>query len=201
MLQFKKYIVFTRFRGIISLCWAFSALLLVTACSSSDTTEEDGSSHFTMTTEFLGRTSVLTAIQNPVGSKAFEFTQRVQDQRNQEWFFQRDESGSYRIANRALSEDLSFDVVNDGVFETLIMAPSSDASGQIWQVTLLDNGYCRLTNSFLGAEIALDVVSDTDAPTITMRPIGNFSGQHWSIRQQGMPQGLVEECDGEPLSP
>lgn len=194
----KSLIICDRFRNIGRLCWIFLAIF-VAACSSSDSTEEDGASHFTMTTEFLGRTSVLTVIENSVNSTVFEFTPRVDNQRNQEWFFQRDENGSYRIVNRSLGEDFSLDVANDGVFETLIMAPSSDASGQIWQATLLDNGYCRLTNSFLGAEIALDVVSDTDELTITMRSMGDFSGQHWSIRQQGMPQGLVEVCDGEPV--
>ena len=196
----KRATLHTLSRKIRHLCGIFLVLIFASSCTSSSSSEEDVSSPFTMTTEFLGQESVLTVIQNSVDSTAFEFSNRVQDQGNQEWFFRRSEDGFYRIVNRDLGEDFSLDVVNDGVFDTLTMAPSSDASGQIWQITLLDNGFCRLTNSFLGAEIALDVVSDSEEPDLTLRPIGDFSGQHWRIAQQGTSPDFFEGCSGNALS-
>lgn len=162
-------------------------------CSSSSSTEQDSISGFTLSNEFL-----TPAVLNIDGETVFEFESRVIDQPNQEWVFTVSEDGSYQITNRALGDGFSLDVINDGVFETLIMAPTGDVSGQQWQVTPLDNGYCRLTNAFLGSEIALDTSSDTDPATITMRAIGDFSGQNWRFEPLGSAtEGLEELCSGD----
>lgn len=174
-------------------CVLLCMVLTSAGCSESTQTEEDGLDHYTLSTEFLPNT--VFKVDSAV---LFGFETRVQNNRNQEWIFAQNQDGSYRITNRAFGETLALDVVNDGVFETLILAPADNVSGQQWQVTPLDNGYCRLTNAFLGAEIALDVTSDQDQPTVTMRPIGNFSGQHWSFRQQGFQSPMLDDlCAGE----
>ncbi len=159
-------------------------------CSSSSSTEQDSISRFTLSNEF-----VRPAVLNVDGETVFEFGSRVIDQPDQEWIFTVSEDGSYQVTNSSLGDGFSLDVLNDGVFETLIMAPTGDFSGQQWQVTPLENGYCRLTNAFLGSEIALDVSPDT--ATITMRAIGDFSGQNWRFEQLGSTtEGLEEICSG-----
>lgn len=173
--------------------------MVIMGCGSGSSTdpEPDTESGYTLSTEFLGDQNVLAANKLEDGSYLFSFGSNDNLQLSQRWKIMSAQDDYYRIHNDQAGLDLSLDVVNDGVFETLILAPTDNVSGQLWQVTELDNGYCRLTNQFLSTEIALDVTSDTASPTITMRSVDQVSGQHWQLDQVGAGVGPLDgKCVG-----
>lgn len=157
-----------------------------------------------MSSDFLGPDQLLAVLRVDDDSNSLVFLRSLDADENpgndetldREWVITPLENDFYRITNRGLGDQLSLDVVNDGVFDQLIMAPSADVSGQQWTITTLDNGFCRFTNEFLGAEIALDITSDTVSPMLTLRPAGDFSGQNWQLVQLGATGEFDDSCTG-----
>ncbi|MFK8081763.1 MAG: RICIN domain-containing protein [Granulosicoccus sp.] len=192
--------------------WLVLAVLSVSlaSCSETDEVEGDDTSRYRLSTEFLGNTQVL-GVENDANAdndSGFSFIfQPVRNDievsgviltpRNQEWIISRVDDRYYRISNRMVGTSLSLDIVNDGVFDRLKLAPSETRSGQEWQLTPLEDGRCRLTTEFLGAETSLDVTSDTTPPMLTMRTNGNFSGQKWVLKQLGSGDSNLDNlCPG-----
>ena len=162
-----------------------------------DNTNQDAKAAYKMSTEFLGEQMSLAATQSTDGNVTFTFEQSDNANINQHWQIETIGNALYRLHNDAFGSEFSLDVVNDGVFDRLTLAPTDNVSGQIWQLTSLDNGFCRLTNDFLGTEIALDVVSDTASPTISMRSVDFVSGQHWDVQNVSETGGIVDGlCSG-----
>lgn len=197
-------------RPVLSLITACTFALLA-SCSSSGSgsgeTDQDLSDRYQITSEFLGADQLLTAQRADDDSTSLGFTPRLNaaedtdssEALNQEWVISLIEDNVYRFTNRGLGEQLSLDVVNDGVFDQLTLATTADASGQRWMITTLDNGYCRFTNEFTGPEMVLDISSDTAEPMLTIRPVGDFSGQHWELAQLGLSGLLDTACVGSTL--
>ncbi len=63
--------------------------------------------------------------------------------------------------------------------DKLMMAKSSNASGQYWKIEKQDNGYYRLTSQYTGKEKSLDVTPQKDK--LMMAKSSNASGQFWKI--------------------
>lgn len=187
---------------------AICACLFTTlaACSSSspDESNQDQTDRYHVSSEFLGPDQLLAVLRVDDDSNSLVFLRSLNADENagndemldREWLITPLENDFFRITNRGLGDQLSLDVVNDGVFDQLVMAPSADVSGQQWTITTLENGFCRFTNEFLGAEIALDITSDTVSPMLTLRPAGDFSGQHWQLTQLGVAGELDDSCTG-----
>lgn len=152
-------------------------ILTLSACSSSD--EDPGIETavpvYRLTTEWQGPGQSLGLTNDVV---------QLVDSANtadQKWMIVPLDGGSFRIVNSDVGSGQSLDVVNDGVFDKLTLAPTGDFSGQFWLITPLDNGYCRLTTEFLGPDLSLDIIDDELDRNISMAASGVFSGQHWIV--------------------
>jgi M6 family metalloprotease-like protein len=86
--------------------------------------------------------------------------------------------GKYAFRTLYLGDNLSLDIINDGVNTTPWLAETGNYSGQYWSVTEWGDGTCKFTNDFTGETKSLDTYSDTHAPF--MGP-GDHSGQHWTL--------------------
>ncbi|MEE9321196.1 MAG: RICIN domain-containing protein [Granulosicoccus sp.] len=152
-------------------------ILALSACSSSD--DEPGIDsavpQYQLTTEWLGLDLSLGLSDDAV---QLVNTATTNDQK---WLIEPLEGGYFRIANIQVGSGQSLDIVNDGVFDNVVLAPTGDFSGQRWLITPLDNGYCRLTTDFLGPDYSLDIKNDELDRIVTMAVSGMFNGQNWRI--------------------
>ncbi|EAU33382.1 predicted protein [Aspergillus terreus NIH2624] len=84
----------------------------------------------------------------------------------------------YRLTNAYLGPSFSLDVGNDGVLK---MSPSSNSSGQHWQLLpQFSSGTYKIRSMLLGAENVLDIHgNDKTKPHVARE--GNYSGQMWTL--------------------
>ena len=88
--------------------------------------------------------------------------------------------GKYAFRTLYLGDDLSLDIINDGIDTTPCLAQTGNCSGQSWSVTEWGDGTYKLTNDFTGPAKSLSTHADTDAPFIDT---GDHAGQHWTLTQ------------------
>ena len=99
---------------------------------------------------------------------------------------------SYAFRTLYLGDDLSLDIVNDGVNTTPCLAQTGNYSGQYWSVTEWGDGTCKLTNDFTGPAKSLDTSSDTHAPFMDT---GDHTGQHWTLTK------IAKVQNNDPIPP
>jgi immune inhibitor A len=75
-------------------------------------------------------------------------------------------SGKYAFLTLYLGDNLSLDIINDGVNTTPWLAETGNYSGQSWSIPEWGDGTCKFTNDFTGPTKSLDTSSDTHAPFI-----------------------------------
>jgi hypothetical protein len=95
-----------------------------------------------------------------------------------------DPQAQYRLTTEFQGECVSLDVVNDATDDKLILAPSAEVSGQLWQITPLGNGHHRLTTMFKGPGKSLDVVNDETDDALILAKTADVSGQRWRITRE-----------------
>ena len=97
-------------------------------------------------------------------------------------------SGKYAFRTLYRGDNLSLDIINDGVNTTPWLAETGNYSGQSWSIPEWGDGTCKFTNDFTGPTKSLDTSSDTHAPF--MGP-GGHSGQHWTLTKIAKVQNNV----------
>jgi len=207
----------TKLQTTITKSLMFACLITLFGCSSSSTTtvepltDDNGIDAsfadgfdpiYELTTEFRGEDFVLSFVELADGTLSAQLVARA-NTADEGWVIERDIGSTFNFLNAALGDAIALDVVNDGVFETVILTQRESVSGQIWTITQLDNGFCRLTNEFTGSEIALDVSSDGSMTDLMLAAAGDFSGQNWIIARVGgadLPaEPEFQNCSGVPL--
>jgi len=102
------------------------------------------------------------------------------------------DGGKYAFRTLYLGDDLSLDIVNDGVNTTPCLAQTGNYSGQYWSVTEWGDGTCKLTNDFTGPAKSLDTYSNTHEPFMDT---GDHTGQHWILTK------IAKVQNNDPIPP
>lgn len=97
-------------------------------------------------------------------------------------------SGKYAFRTLYRGDNLSLDIINDGVNTTPWLAETGNYSGQSWSIPEWGDGTCKFTNDFTGPTKSLDTSSDTHAPFMGT---GGHSGQHWTLTKIAKVQNNV----------
>ena len=97
-------------------------------------------------------------------------------------------SGKYAFRTLYRGDNLSLDIINDGVNTTPWLAETGNYSGQSWSIPEWGDGTCKFTNEFTGPTKSLDTSSDTHAPFMGT---GGHSGQHWTLTKIAKVQNNV----------
>ena len=96
--------------------------------------------------------------------------------------------GKYAFRTLYLGDNLSLDIINDGVNTTPWLAETGNYSGQSWSIPEWGDGTYKLTNDFTGPTNSLDTSRDTHAPFMGT---GDHSGQHWTLTKIAKVQNNV----------
>ena len=137
----------------------------------------DTTYYYRLTNNCLGANTALDV--NPDGSGRLMMA-AVGDFSGQYWKLVDLGGGKYAFRTLYLGDDLSLDIVNDGIDTTPCLAQTGNCSGQSWSVTEWGDGTYKLTNDFIGPAKSLSTHPDTHAPFIDT---SDHAGQHWTLTQ------------------
>lgn len=188
------------------------AVLTLLACNDDDredTFPREPSGQFHMIPELLTDSDqpLLLAVDRTDPELLAFATERIDNDLDLRWNITSLGDGFYQILNSGMPQGEAFalSIVDDGVYDQVVMSEVTDFSGQQWQFTLLENGYCRLTTELLGLDIALTVVNDTPLSRLTMESVSNDPGQHWRLDYSAV-HGILNDlslrmCDDDLSAP
>ena len=104
--------------------------------------------------------------------------------------------GRYFFRTLYLGDDLSLDIINDGINTTPCVAQTGNYSGQYWSVTEWDDATCKLVNDFTGPAKSLGTCRDTNAPFMDT---GDHMGQHWTLTKIAAKSDPAPNADPDRL--
>lgn len=121
---------------------AFSVLLLV-SCAEGESTDQNASSRYSIEPAIIETRDVLAAQVASDELRSVEFVPWVNpwvdsfgaEVLRREWIFTDVGEDYFRITNRWIGDGFSMAIMNDGVFDKLQLAASSEDASQRWKLT------------------------------------------------------------------